>query len=361
MSWLKLKEDYTPHERKCWHLPLLLILIGGTIYIAIDYNGGMNREPSATAWMQQTVQKDEGMVFGTIYHITYESEKNLQTGIDETLKAVDFSLSPFNKESTITAINNNTSKKVDAQFAEVFQLAKQISVATNGAFDITVAPLVNAWGFGFKNAEKIDSTKIDSILQFVGFKKVTMENGEVKKADERLMLDCSAIAKGYGVDAVGKYLEKEGVKNYMVEIGGEVRVRGNNPQGALWHIGITKPVDDSLSINGELQQIVKVSDIAMATSGNYRNFYEKDGMKYAHTIDPRTGRPVQHNILSSTVLAQDCATADAYATSFMVLGLEEAQKVLKQHPELKAYFIFNDKKGNLQTWHSEGLQLEDVN
>ena len=341
MSWLKLKEDYTPHERKWWHLPLLLILIGGTIYIALDYNGGMNR-----------------------YHITYESEKNLQTGIDETLKAVDFSLSPFNKESTITAINNNTSQKVDAQFAEVFQLAKQISVATNGAFDITVAPLVNAWGFGFKNAEKIDSTKIDSILQFVGFEKVTMENGEVKKADERLMLDCSAIAKGYGVDAVGKYLEKEGVKNYMVEIGGEiggeVRVRGNNPQGALWHIGITKPVDDSLSINGELQQIVKVSDIAMATSGNYRNFYEKDGMKYAHTIDPRTGRPVQHNILSSTVLAQDCATADAYATSFMVLGLEEAQKVLKQHPELKAYFIFNDKKGNLQTWHSEGLQLEDV-
>ena len=361
MSWLKLKEDYTPHERKWWHLPLLLILIGGTIYVALDYNGKLNKEESAQRWTQTSMQRNEGMVFGTIYHITYECEKDLQAGIDKTLQDVDFSLSPFNPKSTITAINNNTSKKADERFTEVFLLAKQISTATNGAFDITVAPLVNAWGFGFKNAENIDSVKIDSILQFVGFEKVTLKNGEVEKADERLMLDCSAIAKGYGVDAVGKYLEAEGVRNYMVEIGGEVRVRGNNPQGALWHIGITKPVDDSLSVNGELQQIVKVSDIAMATSGNYRNFYEKDGMKYAHTIDPRTGRPVQHNILSSTVFANDCATADAYATSFMVLGLQQAQKVLKEHPELKVYFIYNDEKGVLQTWHSEGLELEDVN
>ena len=279
MSWLKLKEDYTPHERKWWHLPLLLILIGGTIYVALDYNGRLNKEQTGNRWMQASMQRNEGMVFGTIYHITYEWENDLQTGIDKTLKDVDFSLSPFNPKSTITAINNNTSMKTDARFTEVFLLAKEISAATNGAFDITVAPLVNAWGFGFKNAENIDSVKIDSILQFVGFKKVKLKNGEVQKADERLMLDCSAIAKGYGVDAVGKYLEQQGVKNYMVEIGGEVRVRGNNPQGALWHIGITKPVDDSLSVNGELQQIVKVSDMSMATSGNYRNFYEKDGMK----------------------------------------------------------------------------------
>ena len=361
MSWLKLKEDYTPHERKWWHLPLLLILIGGTIYIALDYNGQLNKDATGQRWNQTTLQRNEGIVFGTIYHITYECGKDLQEGIDKTLHDVDFSLSPFNPQSTITAINNNTSKKPDASFTEVFQLAKQISTATNGAFDITVAPLVNAWGFGFRNAENIDSVKIDSILQFVGFEKVALRNGEVEKADQRLMLDCSAIAKGYGVDAVGKYLEGKGVKNYMVEIGGEVRVRGNNPQGALWHIGITKPVDDSLSVNGELQQIVKVSDISMATSGNYRNFYEKDGMKYAHTIDPRTGRPVQHSILSSTVFADDCATADAYATSFMVLGLQQARQLLRQHPELKAYFIYNDEKGVLQTWHSEGLELEDVN
>ena len=169
------------------------------------------------------------------------------------------------------------------------------------------------------------------------------------------MLDGSAIAKGYGVDAVGKYLERQGVRNYMVEIGGEVRVRGINPKGELWHVGINKPNDDPTNLNNEIEEVLQITQRSMATSGNYRNFYEKDGKKYAHTIDPRTGYPVQHSILSSTVLAEDCATADAYATSFMVLGLDKAKAVLAQHPELMAFFIYSDEKGEMQEWYTESL------
>lgn len=170
------------------------------------------------------------------------------------------------------------------------------------------------------------------------------------------MLDCSAIAKGYGVDAVGKYLESQGISNYMVEIGGEVRVRGFNPRGELWHVGINKPNDDPANVSNDIEQVIQITQLAMATSGNYRNYYEKDGKKYAHTIDPHTGYPVQHSILSSTVLAQDCATADAYATAFMVLGMEEAKKVLAKHPELMAFFIYSDESGEMKEWMTEGME-----
>ena len=170
------------------------------------------------------------------------------------------------------------------------------------------------------------------------------------------MLDCSAIAKGYGTDMVAKFLKKKGIQNFMVEIGGEIVVSGNSEKQVPWRIGINKPTDDSLNTNQELQEVVNVSDIAMATSGNYRNFYYKNGKKYAHTIDPKTGYPVQHNILSATVLAKDCATADAYATSFMVMGLDGAKKVLEKHPEICAYLIYADHKGNNRIWYSPSLK-----
>ena len=276
--------------------------------------------------------------------------------MEATLQEVDKSLSPFNKESVITAINNNTSMDTNTMFTDVFQLAQEVSVATNGAFDITVAPLVNLWGFGFKNMDNVSEEKVDSLLQYVGYEKVKLVEGKIVKECPETMLDCSAIAKGYGVDAVGLYLESQGVKNYMVEIGGEVRVRGTNPKGELWHVGINKPNDDPTNMNNEIEQVLQLTQMAMATSGNYRNFYEKDGKKYAHTIDPRTGHPVQHSILSSTVLAKDCATADAYATAFMVLGLEEAKKVLAQHPDLMAFFIYSDDEGGTHDWCSPGLK-----
>lgn len=324
-----------------WQLPFLVLLIVGTVLILRK---------------QAPFQTDQGLVFGTMYKITYQSDENLKNEIEAELEKVNQSLSPFSKESVITHINQNTDLTADSLFTYVFQLAKQISEETHGAFDITVAPLVNAWGFGFKNATQIDSLTIDSIRQFVGIEKVRMENGKVIKDDPRLMLDCSAIAKGFGVDCVARLFDRKGIKNYMIDIGGELVMKGENAQMNTWRIGINKPIDDSLAVNQELQTILEISNAGMATSGNYRNFYYKDGKKYAHTIDPRTGYPVQHNILSSTVVAKDCATADAYATSFMVLGLDSAKAVCNAHPELDAYFIYSKDNGETGVYFTEGMK-----
>ena len=301
-------------------------------------------------------QRNTGFIFGTIYNVSYQSSHDLQPEIEAELKRVDASLSPFNKQSIITAVNNNRPVKLDDRFIEVFTLAEKISKETNGAFDITVAPLVNEWGFGFKTGVAPTRHVIDSLRAIVGYQKVRLQDGVIRKADPRIMLDCSAIAKGYGSDCVARLLRKHGIDNFMVEIGGEVVTSGINPDRMPWRIGVTKPVDDSTAIDQELQTVLNVTDKAMATSGNYRNFYYKGGKKYAHTIDPKTGYPIQHNILSATVLADDCATADAYATSFMVLGLDGARRILKRHPELMAYLIYSDAKGNNKVWFSPSLK-----
>jgi thiamine biosynthesis lipoprotein len=241
-------------------------------------------------------------------------------------------------------------------FIEVYQKAMEVSQETDGAFDITVAPLVNAWGFGFKSGEQPSPHQVDSLLQLVGYKKVSLEGHRIRKQDPRTMLDCSAIAKGFGADVVARLLRQREVKNFMVEIGGEIVTSGVNAQRLPWKIGVTKPTDDSLSTSGELQTVLNVTDKAMATSGNYRNFYYKGGKKYAHTIDPKTGYPVQHSLLSATVLAPDCATADAMATSFMVMGLEKAKAVLERHQELMVYFIYADERGQNAVWYSPSLK-----
>ena len=330
-------------KKLIWQIPFLLILIIGSIFVI--------RQQRNTPF-----QKDEGMVFGTIYHITYQSDTNYQKEIEAELQKVDNSLSPFNKTSIISRINRNEKVKVDEMFSEVFQLAEKISGDTDGAFDITVAPMVNAWGFGFKTGNPPTRQTIDSLRAIVGFHTVSLQDGYVIKKNPKTMLDCSAIAKGYGTDVVARFLKKKGVQNFMVEIGGEIVVNGNSEKLQPWRIGINKPTDDSLNTSQAIQDVVSVSNIAMATSGNYRNFYYKNGKKYAHTIDPKTGYPVQHNILSATVFADDCATADAYATSFMVLGLDGAKKILEKHPELCAYLIYSDQKGSNQIWYSSSLQ-----
>ena len=330
-------------KKLIWQIPFLLILIIGSIFVI--------RQQRNTPF-----QKDEGMVFGTIYHITYQSDTNYQREIEAELQKVDNSLSPFNKTSIISRVNRNEKVKVDEMFSEVFQLAEKISGDTDGAFDITVAPMVNAWGFGFKTGNPPTKQTIDSLRAIVGFHTVSLQDGYVIKKNPKTMLDCSAIAKGYGTDVVARFLKKKGVQNFMVEIGGEIVVNGNSEKLQPWRIGINKPTDDSLNTSQAIQDVVSVSNIAMATSGNYRNFYYKNGKKYAHTIDPKTGYPVQHNILSATVFADDSATADAYATSFMVLGLDGAKKILEKHPELCAYLIFSDQKGSNQIWYSPSLQ-----
>lgn len=331
------------NKRLIWQIPFLLLLIFGSIYVI--------RQQQNTPY-----QRDEGFIFGTIYHITYQSDVNYQKEIEAELQKVDNSLSPFNKISIISRINRNEDVKVDNLFAEVFQLAEKISKETDGAFDITVAPMVNAWGFGFKTGNPPTKQTVDSLRAIVGFQKVTLEEEHVKKQNPHIMLDCSAIAKGYGSDIVARFLKKKGIQNFMVEIGGEIVVNGNSDKQVPWRVGINKPTDDSLNTSQELQDVINVTDIAMATSGNYRNFYYKNGKKYAHTIDPKTGYPVQHNILSATVLAKNCATADAYATSFMVMGLDGAKKVLEKHPELDAYLIYSDEKGNNRIWYSPELK-----
>lgn len=287
---------------------------------------------------QKEYRQNTNFVFGTIYNITYQSDKDLQQEIEAELMKVDGEFSMFNPQSTVARINSGDSTVERSEmFNEIYQLAQTVSKETDGAFDITVAPLVNAWGFGFKHEQLPTPEQVDSLLQL------------------RNQMDFSAIAKGYGCDVVARLLESHGIHNYMVEIGGEVVVSGKNAKGDDWHIGITKPTEDSLNVEGEMQTVLSITDHAMATSGNYRNFYYQGGRKYAHTIDPRTGYPVQHSLLSATVLAENCATADAYATSFMVLGVEGAKAVLARHPELMAYLIYTDEKGQLATWASPAL------
>ena len=330
-------------RRLLWQLPFLAFLVIGTVII-------VSRQQSTP------YQHDRGMVFGTVYHITYQSSKSLQKDIEAELAKVDASLSPFNERSIITAVNENRDTVVNKMFSDVFALAMKISDSTNGAFDITVAPLVNAWGFGFKGGAMPSRHQVDSLKALVGYHKVSLTNGRVSKTDPRIMLDCSSIAKGYGCDVVAKFLSAKGIDNYMVEIGGEIVTRGISEKRLPWKIGVTKPTDDSLNVNQEIQTIINVTDKAMATSGNYRNFYYKNGRKYAHTIDPSTGYPVQHNILSSTVIADDCATADAYATAFMVMGIDKAKAILSRHPELMAYFILASDDGTNKVWFSPSMK-----
>ena len=331
------------NKRLLWQLPFLTLLIVGTVLIIRQQRN-------------MPYHKSSDFIFGTSYHITYQCDSDLSESIKAELMKVDRSLSPFNKQSVITAVNENRDVKPDDMFLEVFRLAMDISDDTGGAFDITVAPLVNAWGFGFKNGSQPTPSQVDSLRALVGYRKVRLAGGKVVKEDPRIMLDCSAITKGYGTDRVARLLRSRGVENYMVEIGGEIVTSGVNPERLPWKIGVTKPTDDSLNVGHELQTVLNITDKAMATSGNYRNFYYKGGRKYAHTIDPQTGYPVQHSLLSATVIAKSCAVADAYATSFMVMGLEKAKALIERHPELMAYLIYSDPQGGNAVWYSPSLQ-----
>ncbi|WIL19093.1 FAD:protein FMN transferase [Prevotella bivia] len=326
-----------------WQLPFLLILIIGSIYIIAQQRSA-------------PYQKDEGFIFGTVYHITYQNDNNLKQNIEAELDKVNKTFSTFDSTSIISLINQNKPVKINDMFAEIFDLSEEISTETEGAFDITVAPLVNLWGFGFKSGQKPTKEKIDSLRLLVGYNKVKLYENGVKKKNPKIMLDCSAVAKGYGSDIVARYLREQGVKNFMVEIGGEIVTSGLSENRLPWKIGVTKPSDNKTDMNQEVETILNVTDKAMATSGNYRNFYYKGGKKYAHTIDPKTGYPVQHSLLSATVLAKNCATADAYATSFMVMGVEKAEALLEKHPELMAYFIYAGPKGELKTWYSPSMK-----
>ncbi len=284
----------------------------------------------------------EGSVFHTLYHIQYADSVDYHPQIKQLFAQFDGSLSMFNDTSIISRMNQNDPEVIaNCYVRTVFEKALEVSNRTNGAFDITVAPLVNLWGFGFKNSDNVNQQMIDSILPFVGYQGVCLDvEGHLHKNDPRTILDASSIAKGYMCDIVADFLQSKGVNDYMIEIGGELAIGGHNAQDKIWSVGINQPVNDSLQIgSNELRDIMHITDCGVATSGNYRNFYYKDGQRYAHTIDPKTGYPVQQDILSSTVIAPDCMTADAYATAFMVMGSERALRVLAADTTLMAYFI----------------------
>ena len=330
-------------KRLLWQLPFLALLIVGTILII--------RQQHATPY-----QKNTGLIFGTTYSVIYQYSEDLQGEIEQELRKVDDEFSMFNSQSVVAQINIGEKPKLSSNFKNVFKLARQVSDDTHGAFDITVAPLVNAWGFGFKHEQMPTKQQVDSLMQLIGMQYVELKDDIITMKKKGMMLDFSAIAKGYGVDVIARLLEHHGIKNFMVEIGGEITTSGINPERVPWKIGVNKPNEDALNESHELQTILNVTDKSMATSGNYRNFYIKGGKKYAHTIDPKTGYPVQHTLLSATVLTDRCAKADAYATSFMVMGMEGTKQILESHKDLMAYLIYTDNKGNLAVWYSPSLK-----
>lgn len=289
----------------------------------------------------QPYQINRGMIFGTVYNIKYQYKKDIQTDIENELKRFELSLSPFNKQSIIARINNNDPDvKVDKWFTTVFNKSKEIYELSEGYFDPTVSPLINAWGFGFEKSDSVTQDLIDSLLLFVGMDKITLDKqGRIIKSDPRIKLDFSAIAKGYGCDVVGTYLKKKGIRNFMVEIGGEVVAQGVNPSGNCWRLGIRIPKEEERIEPVRWIEKISLCNAAMATSGNYLNYRIKDGKKFAHTINPKDGKPIQRTLLSATVLSDDCITADALATTFMVIGLEKALEIAESLPDVEAYFI----------------------
>jgi len=299
----------------------------------------------------------EGEAQGTYYAVTYYDSKGIsyQPAIDSFFRAFDQSASVYRKESIISRLNGNDSTaQADEIFSYVFNKSMEVSEKTEGAFDITVLPLVNAWGFGFTDPMKLDSAQVDSILPLVNYRNVKLINGKLVKTNQAIMVDFNAIAQGYSADLIGKILESHGIENYLIDVGGEVLARGTKPDNKLWKVGIEKPAENA-GDERKLNAVVSLRDKALATSGSYRKYFVKDGIRYSHTIDPKTGFPVNHTVLSVSVLAGDCISADAYATSFMVMGLDKTKKFLALHPELNAYIIYSDASGKLTTWSSDGL------
>ena len=323
---------------------------------------------SFNACVEQGLKKFniEGEAQGTTYSITYYSAEGghlKKEAIDSLLLAFDFSLSTYNPASIVSRINNNdTSVIVDDYFKTVFEKSREVSTLSDNLFDVTIAPVVNAWGFGFTERLEIDSTVISKLLKNVGQEKIKLVDQRIVKENKEIMLDFNAIAQGYSVDVVADYFISKGITDFLIEIGGEVRASGAKPDGDSWKVGIDKPLE-SLPVR-KLNAVVKLNNKSLATSGNYRKFYEEDGKKYSHTIDPRTGYPAKNNLLSATVVADDCMTADAYATLFMVMGKEDAKKFLDTHKDLglEVYFLY-DENGQIKSYFSQGIVklIEELN
>lgn len=301
--------------------------------------------------------KFTGAAQGTYYSITYfsDSNENLQPAVDSLFRLFDQSVSGYVPGSLLSRLNRNDSSAVaDQIFETIFRKAMDVSVVTSGAFDITVGPLVNAWGFGFSGKEKVDQAMVDSLLRLVDYRKVQLSNGRLVKSNPAIHIDFDAIAQGYCSDWLGKFLESKGIRDYLIDVGGEVVGKGCKPGGKLWSVAIEMPASNA-GDERKIQAILSLENKAISTSGSYRKYYEENGERYSHTIDPSTGYPVRHNLLSVSVLAPDCITADAYATAFMVMGLAKSKEFLSKHAELEAYFISDDSRGGFSIFYTPGF------
>lgn len=296
----------------------------------------------------------QGVIWNTTYNIVYESDKDLTDSILNELKKVDVSVSAFNPQSVVSKINKNESSEVDSYFKLIYNNSVAINRHSGGAFDPTLAPLINLYGFGYENSVQIDTTRLDEILNYVGIERTHLEGDKLIKDDSRTEFNFSAIAKGFGCDCVAAMFRRNGVGNYMVEIGGEISMSGKNPKGEKWKISIDRPVFDAGSTIHESQAVVELTDCSMATSGNYRNFKDIDGKRVVHTIDRFTGKPALNDLLSVTIIVpakktdgNGCMKADAYATACMSLGSEKAKELILSQ-QLQALLIMTD--GSL--WYS---------
>jgi len=304
----------------------------------------------------------EGQTQGTFYEIKYKVTKGIcyEDEIIRILKDFNASLSAYIPTSVISRVNqSDPTVVVDDLFRTVFNKSVEIHDASGGIFDITIAPIVNFWGFGFTDSKpEVNHEIIDSLMQYVGMHKIRITGDRVEKDLPGVMLDVNAIAKGFAVDVVADFLKSKGVKNLMVNIGGECVAHGKNPDGNHWRLGVLKPTDKNVDA---LQAVVTLNNRAMATSANTQRFVIIDGVRFSHTIDVKTGFPATHNLLSATVVADDCMTADAWATVFMAAGLEKSKQFLQKHTELEALLIYSDENGIFQTFVTNGMDVVILN
>ncbi len=306
-----------------------------------------------------TLTHIQGVTMGVVkYNIKYLDEKNryFKPEIDKVLKKFNDALSTYIPDSDISKFNKDSIFVFQSpHFLKVLKACKEVYDNTEGSFDATVAPLVNAWGFGFKKEQLPDSSTINELKKIIGFDKIEFDNTSIRKKNKKTMLDFGGIAGGYAVDIVADFLNEKGVENYMVEIGGELICKGKTNEDKLWRLGVTNPLYKQEN-QPKLSYIVEVENRAMNTSGNYENFYIKDGKKYSHTINPKTGYPENNEMLSSTVFSKTCMIADGYATAFMVLGIEKSKEILKKHTELEVILIYRDKNNEIETFMTEGIK-----
>ena len=303
--------------------------------------------------------KCAGFAQGTTWHITYKSfdNENLTSKFDSLLSAFDFSMSAYNKESLLTKLNENSEVRVDENFEKVFSSSMELYRLSGGLFDPTCRPLVNAWGFNrHKNLRKPEQQELDSILEFVGMDKVKIHDGKLIKSDSRVTLNFNANAQGYSVDLLCEWLENHGYTDFIVEVGGEVRAFGKNPENKLWMVGIDTPFDGMTEENRQITAAVPLENSSLCTSGDYRNFFKIDGKKYSHELNPKTGYPKDDSLLSVSIVCPTALLGDGLATTVMVMGLKDGFKLVDSLPDAEGFFIYSDKNGDFKTVKTKNFE-----